>query len=84
MINKLPGYANKQEDFDIANGRALLYANKNKYLTCIDAGKGLLKDDGSPNASYFLTDGLHMSKYGYVIWGAAVKEAIINWLDSTK
>ena len=84
MINKLPGYPNKQDDFDVANGRALLYANKNKYLTCIDAGKGLLKDDGSPNASYFLTDGLHMSKYGYVIWGAAVKEAIINWLDSTK
>ena len=84
MINKLPGYPNKQNDFDTANNMALLYSNSHKYLTCIDAGKGLLKDDGLPNASYFLSDGLHMSKYGYVIWGEAVKEAIINWLDSTK
>ena len=84
MINKLPGYADKQTDFDTANGMAQLYQNSHKYLTCIDAGKDLLKEDGSPNASYFLTDGLHMSKFGYVIWGEAVRQAIINWLDSTK
>ena len=52
----------------------------NSYLTCIDAGKGLLKSNGLPHAGFFLTDGLHMSKAGYVIWGKAVKDAIINWL----
>ena len=81
LINKLPGFATKQADFDAANGAALDYAAANSYLTCIDAGQGLLKPDGTPNSAYFLTDGLHMSKYGYVIWGAAVKEAIKNWLD---
>lgn len=84
LINKLPGFANKQNDFDLANSAALEYEKNHDYLTCIDAGIGLLKEDGTPNAAYFLVDGLHMSKYGYVIWGAAVREAIENWLDSTK
>lgn len=81
MINRLPGFANKQRDFDAANNAAIEYGKAHNYLSCIDAGKGLLKEDGTPNAAYFLTDGLHMSKYGYVIWGQAVKEAIIEWLN---
>ena len=81
LINRLPGFANKQSDFDVCNGYALNYAKEHDYLTCIDAGKGLLKPDGTPNSSYFLTDGLHMSKFGYTIWGEAVKQAIIAWLD---
>lgn len=84
LINKLPNYAAKQNDFDAANAAAEEYASENSFLTCIDAGKGLLKEDGLPNSSYFLPDGLHMSKYGYVIWGAAVKDAIKAWLDKSK
>ena len=84
LINKLPNYAHKQNDFDLANDAAIEFAKHHSYLTCINAGEGLLKEDGSPNAAYFLGDGLHMSKYGYVIWGQAVKDAIIEWLDSTK
>lgn len=80
LINKLPGYARCQEDFDVANEMAIEYANSHDYLTCIDAGAGLLKESGQPHAAYFRTDGLHMSKYGYIIWGEAIKEAIINWL----
>ena len=79
-INRLPGFANKQSDFDAANNAAIAYAEAHDYLTCIDAGKGLLKEDGTPNSAYFLTDGLHMSQFGYTIWGAAVKQAIIDWL----
>lgn len=80
MINKLPGFANKQAQFDIANEAAKKYAKANDYLICIDAGKDLVKENGLPSAAYFLTDGLHMSKYGYTIWGKAVKDAVINWL----
>ena len=80
LINKLPMYGHFQDHFDTANAMALEYQSAHDYLTCIDAGKGLLKDNGLPNAGYFLTDGLHMSKVGYVIWGKAVKDAIINWL----
>ena len=80
LINKLPSYAHYQDQFDIANNITLQYQREHSYLTCIDAGKDLLKENGLPNAGYFLTDGLHMSKVGYVIWGKAVKDAIINWL----
>ena len=84
LINKLPLYGHCQADFDIANNRALSYESAHDYLTCIDAGAGLLKPNGLPHFGYFRTDGLHMSRAGYAIWGAAVKEAVINWLDSTR
>lgn len=80
LINKLPSYPHYQEDFDTANNMAINYQKSHNYVTCIDAGVGLLKDNGLPNFGYFLTDGLHMSKAGYVIWGKAVKDAVINWL----
>ena len=80
LINKLPGYPHLQEEFDVANNFAIDYAKANDYLTCIDAGVGLLKSNGEPHYGYFCTDGLHMSKFGYVIWGAAVKKAVIDWL----
>ena len=80
LINKLPNYLNQQANFNIANGAALSYANEHSYLTCIDAGKDLLKKDGNPSWAYFMSDGLHMSLYGYVIWGKAVRDAIIAWL----
>ena len=80
LINKLPGFLKFQPDFDVANAYAREYERDNDYLTCIDAGEGLLKETGAPNAAYFRTDGLHMSQYGYVIWGAAVKKAIVDWL----
>lgn len=80
LINKLPGYMHYQTEFDIANNMALQYASEHSYVTCVDAGVGLLKDNGLPHYGYFRPDGLHMSKYGYVIWGAAVKKAIMEWL----
>ena len=80
LINKLPLYGGFQNDFDIANNSALEYEANHEYLTCIDAGKGLLKPNGLPHFGYFKTDGLHMSRAGYAIWGAAVKQAIIDWL----
>ncbi len=80
LINKLPSYPHHQANFDTANAAALNYENSHSYLTCIDAGKGLLKPNGEPSWAYFVNDGLHMSKYGYVIWGKAVRDAIINWL----
>lgn len=80
LINKLPSYGHFQADFDVANNRALTYEAEHDYLTCIDAGAGLLKPNGKPHFGYFISDGLHMSKAGYVIWGGAVKKAIMDWL----
>ena len=81
LINKLPSYLAFQPEFDIANNFAKSYAAEHSYLRCIDAGKDLLKPNGNPSFAYFVSDGLHMSKYGYVIWGKAVKNAVIEWLS---
>ena len=35
---------------------------------------------GDPNAAYFRTDGLHLSNYGYVIWGGIIKQSIFDGL----
>lgn len=80
LINKLPGYPSYQGDFDIANRYALEYAQAHDYVVCLDAGEGLLKPNGQPHHGYFSSDGLHMSKYGYVVWGGAVKKAIMQML----
>ena len=35
---------------------------------------------GDPNAAYFRTDGLHLSNYGYVIWGGIIRQSILDGL----
>ena len=77
LINKVPGYTTYYGDIDIANGTVMSYASAKDYMTLIDAGRGLIKQSGKTNSAYFLTDGLHMSLCGYVIWGKAVKDAFI-------
>lgn len=82
MINKLPGYMHHQAKFDVCNQMCTDYANTHSYMDVIDAGTCLLKENGEPNSAYFLTDGLHMSKYGYVLWGGVVKQTLINWMKN--
>ena len=36
---------------------------------------------GNPNAAYFRTDGLHLSYYGYEIWGGIIKQSILDGLN---
>ena len=36
---------------------------------------------GDPNAAYFRTDGLHLSNYGYVIWGGIIRQSIVDGLS---
>ena len=36
---------------------------------------------GDPNAAYFRTDGLHLSYYGYEIWGSIIKQSILDGLS---
>ncbi|MBO4572609.1 MAG: InlB B-repeat-containing protein [Clostridia bacterium] len=77
LINKVPGYTSYYGEMDIANAAAINFAANNSYVTLIDAGTKLEKATGKGNAAYFLTDGLHMSLCGYVIWGKEVKNSFI-------
>ena len=57
------------------------YQKANSWLTLINPGLALLKENGEPNAAYFRTDGLHLSYYGYVVWGEIIKQSIIEGLN---
>ncbi|MBP5686641.1 MAG: InlB B-repeat-containing protein [Clostridia bacterium] len=80
MINKVPGFRNYYGEIDVANGIVTEYAENAahaEYITLIDAGSVLVKKSGITNKAYFLSDGLHMSLCGYVLWGKEVKNAFI-------
>jgi len=82
LINHVPGYYKTYKNaIDTANNRVIEYAEEegHEYLNIIDAGTVLEKEAGSHDYSeaYFLTDGLHMSQAGYILWGAEVKKAVI-------
>ena len=77
LINELPNYRNKQAQFDYVNNVAKEYESTHSYVTTLNAGEGLLKENGEPNQAYFLLDGLHMSLAGYAIWGKFIKDKLI-------
>ena len=77
LVNELPGFRNRQAEFDKANEITLAYEASHDYLTCLNAGEGLKKANGEPNQAYFLTDGIHMSLAGYAIWGKYIKDRLI-------
>lgn len=78
LINHVPGYLKYVPEIDIANQIVTEFAQKNAYVTLIDAGKQLNKSDGTPNGAYFKTDGLHMSLCGYLLWGGEIRKTIID------
>ena len=83
MMNLIPGYTNYFGVINSVNANVVEYQKENSsWLTLINPGTALLKENGEPNAAYFRTDGLHLSYYGYVVWGGIIKESIINGLEA--
>ena len=82
MMNLIPGYPKRFDTIKNINKKVEEYQKTNPWLTLINPGEKLLKENGEPNAAYFRTDGLHLSLYGYVVWGAVVKESILAGLQA--
>ena len=82
MMNLIPGYTGYFDIINIVNERVVNYQKTNAWLTLINPGTALLKENGQPNAAYFRTDGLHLSYYGYVVWGGIIKESIMKGLEN--
>lgn len=82
MMNLIPGYKSYFNTINSVNDRIRAYQANNTWLTLINPGVALLKQNGEPNAAYFRTDGLHLSYYGYVIWGGIIKQSIIDGLET--
>ena len=79
LMNLVPNYMTYKEHIEEANKIALEYGNDKEYMKFIDAGSLLMKDNNIPNKAYFLSDGLHMSLFGYTIWGQKVKNSVIEF-----
>lgn len=83
LMNLIPNYSGYFQIIRTVNAAAKSYqANNSSWLTLINPGDALLKENGEPNAAYFRTDGLHLSYYGYVIWGGIIKESILAGLEA--
>ena len=82
MMNLIPGYTAYFDVINAVNANVQEYQKSNTWLTLINPGLDLLKENGQPNAAYFRTDGLHLSYYGYVVWGGVIKESILQGLES--
>ena len=82
MMNLIPGYTSYFGVINAVNAKVVEYQANNPWLTLINPGTALLKANGEPNAAYFRTDGLHLSYYGYVVWGGIIKESILRGLEN--
>ena len=83
MMNLIPGYPSYFNVINSVNAQIEAYQkNNSSWLTLINPGTALIKENGEPNAAYFRTDGLHLSYYGYVVWGGIIKESILNGLEN--
>lgn len=81
MMNLIPGFSDYYSTINWVNDKCVEYQQSNSWLTLINPGTALLKANGQPNWAYFRTDGLHLSHYGYAIWGAIIKESILKGLQ---
>ena len=82
MMNLIPGFRTYWDIINEVNANLVEYQKSNTWLTLINPGEALLKENGEPNAAYFRTDGLHLSHYGYVVWGDIIKQSIYKGLEN--
>ena len=86
LMNLIPNYTQHFNTIRTVNTAVEAYqATHSEWLTLINPGEALLKDvEGvkTPNAAYFRTDGLHLSYYGYIVWGGIIKESILRGLEN--
>ena len=82
LMNQLSGYPNYKDTIAAVNANAIEYQKTHSsWLTLINPGLALLKENGEPNAAFFRTDGLHLSYYGYTVWGEIIKDSIVKGLN---
>ena len=83
LMNLIPNYTKFFDVINAVNASVVEYQKgKESWLTLINPGEALIKENGEPNAAFFRTDGLHLSYYGYVVWGGIIKESIVDGLKN--
>ena len=83
LMNFLPDYnSGYNTTIDAVNKKAIEYQASHDWLTLINPGEALKKPTGEADASFFRSDCVHLSEYGYIIWGGIIKEAIVTGLEA--
>lgn len=64
--------------YQSANLLMKAYADKFDYINYVDTWTPMLKQDGSPDVSYFGTDMLHMNASGYALWKSILEPHLLT------
>lgn len=67
--------------YQAANVLMKSYADKVTYIDYIDTWNPMLKQDGTPETSYFGSDMLHMNASGYALWKTILTPFLITGSD---
>jgi len=80
-VNVLGGYYLSYDDtIKAVNAGMKAFIEGKDWIEGVDAGAVLLKDNGVADLAYFRLDNLHMSSYGYLLWGMEIKKALKAWM----
>jgi len=64
-----------------ANARIAALAADDPLLYFVDTATPMFGEDGTPNADYLQSDGLHLNEAGYRIWTQVLQEVLDETLD---
>jgi lysophospholipase L1-like esterase len=64
------------ETMDITNGKIRNFSNQDESLYYIDLATPMLNNEGTPDSSLFVEDGLHLNAKGYELWAKILSPVI--------
>lgn len=68
----------KWPEFQTTNSLLKAYADSDARLVFIDVATPLLNSDGTPKASYYQSDRLHLSLEGYAVWTNIIRPVLLE------
>lgn len=77
-IKPSPSRTGSFTKYQAANALMKIYANKFTYMDYIDTWTPMLKQDGTPETSYFGSDMLHMNASGYALWKSIIEPYLLT------
>jgi len=64
--------------YEAANALMKDYAEKHTYIKYVDTWTPMLRQDGTPETSYFGSDMLHMNSSGYALWKSILEPFLLT------
>lgn len=77
-IKPSPSRTGSFTKYQAANALMKAYADKYAYIDYIDTWNPMLKQDGTPQTSYFGSDMLHMNASGYALWKSILEPYLLT------